>query len=82
MMQPINFPEQNIIFFGGYEAEELPAHRARDQIVSCWKGTFSDRIRFLLKGRMYLSVKGDDLPLVWMDTDYPFERIDKSEAGE
>jgi len=38
------------------ECGPLPAFVDDEQSISCWKGTWKDRIRFLFKGNMWLHV--------------------------
>ena len=71
-MKPIKFKEQNKV----YVAEgcgDLPAYKDDREIISCWKGTFSERIKFLFTGIMWFSVQGKSQPPIWLDTAKPFE---------
>ncbi len=68
-MEAIEFKEQNVIIAKNQpEYLPLPAHKANDQegldcVVSCWKGTLVERIRFLITGKLYLKVFTNHKPL-------------------
>jgi hypothetical protein len=59
-MKPIDFPASNIVIAKGQDQYmELPAHIDKEGIggavTSCWKLTFSERLRVLFTGRMWIS---------------------------
>ncbi len=68
-MKPIKFKEQNIVIARDQKQYiPLPAHKAADQdgivcVVSCWEGTILERLKFLFRGKLYLSVTTFNKPL-------------------
>ena len=77
-MNPIDFKETNKVFnkpesMTDDECESLPVHVGNGQIISCWKGSWIDRITFLLTGKMWLGVYSEkSQPPVWLTPEYPF----------
>lgn len=74
-MKPIKFKGQNTVFTAapGNLALPLPALRTSDcHVVSCWKMTFSDRIRTLFTGIVWLCVNGERPQPATITTDRPF----------
>jgi len=70
-MKPIEFREANMTMsLSG--CKNLPVLNDGQQILSKWKGGFWDRIDFLLFGTMWLCVKGDSQPPVWLKTRIKF----------
>lgn len=70
-MKPIQFKEQNVT----YKAEgcnDLPAHKAKDQIISCWKLTKEELEQVNKTGVIWFSVMGQSQPPIWLGTDNPF----------
>lgn len=63
-MKPIGFYEANGSLLGGpgerfgttRDVGDLPVYRDGLHIISCWSGTWRDRLRFLLTGRVWLWV--------------------------
>uniref|UniRef100_A0A6H1ZCX9 Uncharacterized protein n=1 Tax=viral metagenome TaxID=1070528 RepID=A0A6H1ZCX9_9ZZZZ len=55
-MKAIDFKQRNIIFARNQpQYLPLPAHRASDgTVTSCWKLSFSERLKIALKGKIYL----------------------------
>lgn len=71
-MKPVKFKEQNIT----YVAEgcgDLPAHKADDQIISCWQLSEEDLKRVSETGVVWLSVIGQHQPPIWLGTETPFK---------
>ncbi len=68
-MKPTKFKEQNCVFAENQPPYlPLPAHKAKDQdgyivVVSCWNGTLLERLKFLLKGKLYLALTTFDKPI-------------------
>lgn len=75
-MKPIEFKEQNTTFIAD-GCGDLPAHKGGGQIISCWKGTITDRIRYLFTGKIWFSVLGKSQPPIWLGTESPFAAEDK-----
>ncbi len=75
-MKPVGFKEQNVVLIAD-GCEGLPAHKGENEIISCWKGTISERVKFLFTGTVWFSVKGRTQPPVWIGADYPFEEVAK-----
>ena len=79
-MDAINFKESNLTLIkpngmSDKECSGLQVHNDGLESISCWKGTWRDRIRFLATGKMWLIVRfGRTQPPVAMRTDYPFIR--------
>lgn len=70
-MKPINFTQANIAYIGD-EFEDLPAHKAPDQIISCWKLDEADLKRINETGVVWFSVIGNSQPPIWLGTESPF----------
>lgn len=80
-MKPAPFPESNGTLGGGPAAKygseddvsDLPVHRDGQQIVSCWRLSWTDRFRLLFTGRVWLLVLGRQTHApVSVTTEYPF----------
>lgn len=55
------------------ECAPLPVFRDGQVCISCWRGTWWDRLRFLFTGRVWLWVHmGRTQPPVYVGTDCPF----------
>ncbi len=67
-MKPIQFDGVNQVF-GEVEVELLPVLNDGTQLVSCWQMTWKQRISALLKGKIWLCVKGQEHPAVWLQAD-------------
>ena len=54
-MIPIKFPEQTVVWAENQPPYlPLPAYTDREQTISCWQLTWSERIKVLLFGRLWL----------------------------
>jgi len=76
-MRPIKFEQSNAT----YVAEgcgDLPTWRDADRIISCWKGGWIQRFKFLFTGKMWFHVFGTVHPPVLMHTDNPFKPTGKN----
>ena len=66
-MTPVEFNGSNSIMgVGQPEYQPLPAMRHKDdngKVSSCWKGNIKDRFKFLLTGRMYLTLMTFNNPI-------------------
>lgn len=75
-MKPIQFKEQNAII-EGREVSPLPAHQTQDgRVVSCWKLTFTDKMKVLLLGKVWIQTLtyGQPLQPVSASIETPFEK--------
>ncbi len=80
-VKPQSFPESNANLGGGPAARygtqddvmDLPVHRSADQIISCWRLSWADRLRALVHGRVWLHVLTmRSHPPVKLATESPF----------
>lgn len=59
-MKPITFSEQSTVAGKGQEEyQPLPAlkkNTPNGELIACWKGTWRERLRFLVTGRMWVSL--------------------------
>lgn len=59
-MKPVKFKEQNVTFAENQpEYLSLPAFKndsPMGEVISCWKGSFIDRLRFLITGKLWVSL--------------------------
>ena len=66
-MKPIEFAEQNIVFAKDQKQYlQLPAFKAdtpEGEVVSCWKLNFTERIRLLFTGKLWVSLMSFNKPL-------------------
>jgi hypothetical protein len=66
-MKPKNFKEANVTFAKDQpEYQPLPAFRADSQdgeVITCWNLSFSERLRILFKGEIWLSLLTFNKPL-------------------
>ena len=64
-MKPIKFKEQNSTYAKHQdEYGNLPAYRTKDGVViSCWKLSFTERVRILFTGQIWLSLWSFNKPL-------------------
>lgn len=70
-MKPIDFEHSNDKIGG-----EIPVNRTPiGLLISVWKGTWRERLSFLLTGRVVLSVKGNTMPPTLLSA-YKFFRIE------
>jgi len=64
-MQPVKFKGSNIVFAEN-QPEYLPLPAFKDEsgeVVTCWKMTWRERLKFLFSGRLYLRVLTFNQPL-------------------
>lgn len=77
-MIPADFPEKTVDLqrpagMSEEECQPLPVFRDGERCISCWRGTWLDRLRFLLTGRAWLQVwSGSSQPPVYVGTERPF----------
>jgi hypothetical protein len=64
-MQPVKFKGSNVVFAENQpEYLPLPAFKdASGEVVTCWKMTLVERLKFLFTGRFYLRVSTFNQPL-------------------
>lgn len=66
-MQPIEFPEHNVVFAKDQpEYKPLPAFRndsPQGEVISCWKLSFTERLRILFTGNLWVSLMTFNKPL-------------------
>jgi hypothetical protein len=64
-MKPTKFKECNVTFAKDQpEYNQLPAFRdEKGEVVTCWKLTFRERLRILLKGEVWLCLLTFNQPL-------------------
>ena len=77
-MIPIKFKEQNITYVAN-DCGDLPTYKNDEQIISCWKGTFIDRLRYLFTGVLWFSVIGNSQPPIWLGMENPFKEAQNDE---
>lgn len=85
--RPVRFPEANRTLTKPAdmkeECGELPVLVDGYSCVSCWRVSFLDRLRLLLRGRIWLGVITGNTktqPPVWILCRYPFEK--QAKGGE
>lgn len=75
-MKPVPFKEANTVLGIPAEmADKVTPTRSLNQDGVCitkWKGTWKDRLRFLLFGTMWINVRGNGLPPLWITLVRPF----------
>ena len=66
-MKPVEFKHQNVVFAKDQpEYQPLPALKLdtpENYVVSCWKMTFTERLKVLITGRVWLSLMSFNKPL-------------------
>lgn len=64
-MKPIKFKEQNCTYAKNQDQYgNLPAFLSNDGVVvSCWKLSFTERLRLLFRGRLWLGLLSFNIPL-------------------
>lgn len=66
-MKPIEFPEANVVFAKDQpEYTPLPAFKANTpegECISCWQLSFSERLRLLFTGKLWVSLMTFNGPL-------------------
>lgn len=87
-MKPINFPESNADLSRPYgtsaeQCSSLPILQTGEFCISCWKGSWRDRLHFLFTGKCWLSVwSGVTQPPVKLTIEEPFDSGENEYAGE
>ncbi len=79
-MKPAHFKQENDALRGGpgerygteNEVVDLPIYRSDDEVISCWKGSWWERLRFLVTGRAWLRVIAQNHPPVEVTGKDPF----------
>lgn len=77
-MNPIQFKEQNVTYIAE-GCNDLPAHKAKDQIISCWKLTKEELEQINKTGVIWFSVMGQLQPPIWLGTENPFKEEEARE---
>ena len=77
-MNPIPFKEQNVTYIAE-GCNDLPAHKAKDQIISCWKLTKEELEQINKTGVIWFSVMGQSQPPIWLGTENPFKEEEARE---
>jgi hypothetical protein len=68
--KPVTFPQSNDrLYPSRMEDEQLPVCRNDENITSCWRIPWVKRWKVLLTGRVYLVVRGQTQPPLWIDTE-------------
>lgn len=66
-MKPIEFPEQNVVYAKDQpEYQPLPAFKDKGemgQVISCWQLSFTERIRLLFTGKLWVMLATFHKPL-------------------
>lgn len=66
-MKPIKFKEQNITYAENQpEYLPLPAFKnesAQGEVISCWQLSWSERLRILITGKLWVSLLSFNKPL-------------------
>ena len=66
--KPIHFEQENCILKGNSpDVNDLPVYRGGGNVISCWKFPFLKRLRILLTGKVWLVVRGETHPPLWID---------------
>lgn len=67
-MKPIEFPESNAVFAKDQpEYIPLPVFKAKTpegQCISCWELSFTERLRILFTGKLWVSLMTFNQPLM------------------
>lgn len=76
-MKPVSFDNANTVLKApaGHENEvnDLPCFRDGQHVISCWRASLIERLRFLLTGRIWFWCWGTTHPPVLLDTKQPWE---------
>jgi hypothetical protein len=75
-MKPVKFKQQNITFTAE-GCSDLPAYKDDEEIISVWKGTLLDRLKFLFTGKMYFWLVSQSQPPIGMSVNIPFVKVKK-----
>ncbi len=76
-MIPTKFQESNSVLTGGGDPNILDLHTYKDgeHIISCWTGTWRERLRFLVTGKMWVWIFAPKTqPPILLDTVHPFKK--------
>lgn len=84
-MNPIKFKEQNFTYtkpesMTDEECSSLPVYKQNNEIISCWKMSFKERIKALFTGKVWFCVMSYSQPPIWLDVNSPF--VSKSNTHE
>jgi len=63
-MNPVNFPQVNSLLYGGSadrfntgaDVSDLQVSKVDNEIISCWKASWWERLSILIYGRVWLRV--------------------------
>lgn len=78
IMTPIDFKEGNKILYkpqimSDEECSPLLVFTDNRECISCWKPSFSEKVKILFNGKVWLGVlSGSTQPPVFITADYPF----------
>ena len=78
-MTPANFEESNRTLtkprdMTDEQCTSLPVWTDGEHCLSCWQGTWLERLQFLFTGKLWLWVhSGETQPPVAVGTQYPFQ---------
>lgn len=68
-IKPIKFNLSNTVLKGkGENIEDLYVFRNRDVVISCWKIPLLKRLSILINGKIWLCVKGQTHPPLYLET--------------
>jgi len=72
--KPVKFPESNCLLVGGTGVTDLPVLAGQmdgvgDVVISCWRIPFWKRVKLLFTGRVWLCVKGQTHPPLYIETE-------------
>jgi hypothetical protein len=67
--RPIDFDEANGTLSGTDDVDDLPVYRDGEHTISCWHIPFWKRIKLLFTGNVWLCVKSQSHPPLWLDTE-------------
>jgi hypothetical protein len=79
-MQPVGFKEANVQY--GEGDSEIVACALSNQVITCWKMTFIERIVAFITGRVWLSVGGEVIPPVGVSVKRPFVKVEEVKDGD
>jgi len=69
---PIHFKEANNTLYSttdDSDVKSLPVFKDGEHIVSCWRIPFWKRFKVLFTGKVWLVVRGNSHPPLWIDTE-------------
>jgi hypothetical protein len=69
-MRPIDFANSNTVF-----GKEIPANvvKGHNMVLTRWGMTWRERLSILWHGKVWLAVKGQNMPVVLLSGDQAFE---------